>query len=90
MKLLALVGRGFLLLASMAFLTGVSLFVVGAYLATWPLMRKSPRNARMQSVIDMAVALMGVVRAYGLDRMVTDQFEDSGEESASEVAPNSA
>lgn len=77
MRLLAFTGRFALFLAVMAFLTAVSLFVGGAFLATWPIMRVSPRNRRLQSLVGLAVALMSVVRAYNLDRLPGTATEDT-------------
>src|SRR2546421_5984644 len=64
MRLLRLLGRGFLILASMLFLAAVSLFAVGAYLATWPVLRTSPRNARLRAMVDVGVAILGLARAF--------------------------
>lgn len=76
MKLLGIVGRFALFLASMAFLTAVSFFVIGAYVASWPITRISPRNRRMQSVVGLAVAGVTVARAWGLE----DRFMEAATE----------
>lgn len=75
MKNLALfVGRIVLFLSSMALITGLSLFVVGGFLMTWPILRLSPRSARTKSLMQLAVAIMGTVNAYGasIDSMKND------------------
>lgn len=76
----ALVGKFALFIAAMAFLTALSMFVGGAYLASWPIMRISPRHRRVQSVMALAVAGMAAARAYGLDRNVTKDTEGDVED----------
>lgn len=66
MRLAKFVGQCVLFLASMALLTGVSLFIVGGYLATWPILRQSPRSARMQALVGLGTAIFALVQAYGL------------------------
>lgn len=68
MKLAAFVGKFMLFLATMALLTGVSLFVVGGYLATWPILRQSPKSARVQSIVGLGTAIMALVQAYNMGR----------------------
>lgn len=68
MKPFVLVGKSLLFLASMLFIAGLSLFVAGSYFATWPLMRLSPRNARVQTLMSLAVAAVAVLNAYGLGK----------------------
>ena len=58
-------GRLALLAATAAFLTGVSLLILGSYLMTWPVLRKSPRNQRLSATIDMATAGLALLAAYG-------------------------
>jgi hypothetical protein len=82
MKLAVLVGKFALFLAGMAFLTAASFFVLGAYLASWPIMRISPRNRKMTSLIGLAVSAMAVARAYGIENMLdgkgdTEDTEDT-------------
>lgn len=64
-RLAVFVGKFALFLASMAFLTALSLFIVGAYLATMPVLRLSPRNKRVQAATGAAVAIVALIRAYG-------------------------
>lgn len=75
MRLAKFAGKFALFIAGMALLTFISLFVVGAYLATWPIMRVSPRSRRLTSLMELATAAMGAARAYGLDK-----FTEPGEE----------
>ncbi len=50
--------------ATLAFLTGVSLFLLGSFIATWPIMRKSPRNRRIKASMDLAAAAMTALTAF--------------------------
>lgn len=66
MRLAAFAGKFALFLAGLAWLTFISLFVVGAYLASWPIMRVSPGNRKVTSLMGLAVSGMAAARAYGL------------------------
>lgn len=68
-RLFVFMGKLALFIAGMALLTVIGLFVTGAYLASWPLTRKSPRNERITSLMALAVAGMTLARAYGLDKL---------------------
>lgn len=61
MKMATFVGRVLLFLASMALITGISFFVVGAYLTTWPILRLSPRSARTKAAMQVATGLFALV-----------------------------
>lgn len=87
MRLAKFAGSFALFIAGMALLTFISLFVVGAYLATWPIMRVSPRSRRLTSLMELATAVMGAARAYGLDKSLTPDT-DEGEEVTGEVVPD--
>lgn len=54
--------RGFgklaLLAATAAFLTAVSLLLLGSFLITWPVLRKSPRDQKIQAATNLASAGM--------------------------------
>lgn len=78
MKMAVFAGKCVLFLASMALITGISLFVVGSYLTTWPLLRLSPRSARTKAAMQIATGVMSLVATLKPD------------EDADEVAPNSA
>lgn len=64
--LAAFVGKLLLFLASMALITGMSLFVVGGWLVTLPILRLSPRNRRMTALMGAGAAMMTLAQAYGL------------------------
>lgn len=51
-------GKLALLAASAAFLVSISLLIGGSFLMTYPLLRKSPKNRRMQATMQMASAGM--------------------------------
>lgn len=57
-------GKLALLAATAALLTAVSLLLVGSYLMTWPVLRKSPRNRRIQATVELATAGMALLMAY--------------------------
>lgn len=76
-KLFATLGKFALFLVGMVFLTGVSLFVVGAYLATWPIMRVSPRDRRLTSLMGLATAVMATARAYNFDKPTKPATDDT-------------
>lgn len=50
--------------ATAAFLTAVSLFLLGAFLMTWPIMRKSPRSKRIKASSDLAAAAITALGAF--------------------------
>lgn len=87
MRLAAFAGRFALFIAGMALLTFISLFVVGAYLATWPIMRVSPRSRRLTSLMELATAAMGAARAYGLDKFTEPPAPDATEDTEPEYTP---
>jgi hypothetical protein len=64
MRLAKFLGQIVLFLASMALITGLSLFLVGSYLLTWPVLRLSPEERRTKALLQAGVALMGVLQAY--------------------------
>ena len=72
---LAALGRMMLTVATMAFLAGVSLFIVGSYLMTWPILRLSPRNRRLQVATQLASAVLATVREF----TPMEMFDDDGE-----------
>lgn len=53
------------LAATMAFLVSVSLFLSGAFLATWPILRHSPRDRRLRAIAELAAAAMAAATAFG-------------------------
>jgi hypothetical protein len=66
-RIAAFVGKLALALVGMALLTAAGLFVVGAYCATWPILRLPPRQRQLRAGLDVAVALAALVAALGLD-----------------------
>ena len=79
MRLARLFGRAFLGLAGVAFLVGVSLFLFGSYLLTWPVLRLPPRERRMQAAVQLGSAVMGAMMAFrppGMPGDVHDQEEE--------------
>ena len=75
MRLLTFVGRILVFLASMAFITGLSLFVVGGFCLTYPVTRMSPRSARTRALMQLFTALMTLASAYGLDAKLQQSAE---------------
>lgn len=51
-------------IAILGFLSAVSLLLLGSFLMTWPIMRKSPRDAKIQATVEMASAVMGAIQVY--------------------------
>lgn len=76
MKAVAKLGKAFgglvLLVAVMAFITAISLFVVGGFLVSWPILRLSPRGRRKQSVVNLGVALMAAYVAFQPEQLEDD------------------
>ena len=85
MALLKLIGKAFLFLAACAILTASGLFVVGAYLTTWPLMRKSPRNRRLLALMQLGETVTALARAFAPEPIITQEDSTNGE-----VTPKSA
>lgn len=61
------IGKLTLLLAATAFLTAVSLFLLGSYILTWPILRKSPRERRIAASVELATAGMAMLAAIRPD-----------------------
>lgn len=57
------VGNFAMLGAAMAFLVGITLFLTGSFLITWPLHRTSPRNRKLRATMDMVTAGMTLLTA---------------------------
>lgn len=63
---------GFALLAAgLAFVTAVSLLLLGSFIATWPIMRRSPRDRKVRAMVDLASSVMVALSAFA-DNDVTD------------------
>lgn len=80
--LFRLAGRFALLLATMAFLVGVSLFIVGSYILTWPILRLSPRDQKIAALTDVAAAGMKLMTVFSASQVkaLAEEFADSVEE----------
>lgn len=77
-RLFRLAGRFALLLVTMAFLTAVSLFIIGGFLLTWPLLRLSPRDRKLKATADFATAGMTLLTVFSdghIKKMVADSLE---------------
>lgn len=81
------IGRLALWLASMAFLTGVSLFVIGSFLLTWPLLRLSPRDKRIRAGVDFASSAMTLLTTFS-DRSVEAMLTQSEPEEDTDEEPD--
>jgi hypothetical protein len=57
------IGKLTLLLVSLTVITGVSLLLFGSWLLTWPVLRLSPTNRKVRSVVDLAAAAMAALAA---------------------------
>lgn len=68
-KLGSALGRLVLLLALAALITGMSLFVLGGWLTTWPILRLSPRGQRKAALTNLAAAVMGVATAFAPEEL---------------------
>jgi hypothetical protein len=58
-------------LVGMALLAAAALFVVGSFLATWPVLRLPPRQRHLRAVMDLAGAVMQAVAVFGPERVST-------------------
>lgn len=80
MKLIfGFIGKSFLFLFALTIVSAMTFFVVGTYAMSYPIMRLSPRDRRVKAVIDLGVACMTTIRAYGLDRQFTPPTGDTGD-----------
>lgn len=81
MKSLVTFAAKFMLwLASMALLTGLGLFICGAYFMSYPIRGGlSAKSERMQAIMGVGVAIMNVARAYGLDEKAQEMATGASE-----------
>lgn len=77
MKIIGLFGRLILGIAGFSLMTGMMLFMVGAYLVTMPLMRLSPKERRMRAAMDMAAAVFGMIRSYAPVESGDEELDES-------------
>lgn len=80
MRILRLLGKALVFCATLAMLAGVCLFLTGAYLATYPLMRKSRFHARREAIAQLAVSLFSLAQTLQVDADAV-QDPDSGDAS---------
>lgn len=59
------VGKFAILIATMAILTGLSLFLFGTWFCTYPLLRLPPRERRVRASADFAAAGLALMTAFG-------------------------
>lgn len=81
------VGKLFLFLAAMAFLALVSVFVIGSFILTWPILRMSPRDRRIKSSMDFASSGMTMLTAFtdgSIRKAVADAMEEPAETETSD------
>jgi hypothetical protein len=62
--LIRCIGNLFCLVAAMAFLTSVSLFILGGFILTFPVLRVSPRNRRVQAATQIISAGMALLSTF--------------------------
>lgn len=75
-------GKIALLLATMAFLAVISLFVVGSFILTWPVHRSSPRERKLKASMDFAQAGMTLLTAFSegsMRKMMEEALEPENE-----------
>ena len=68
------------MLATCAFLVAVSLFVIGSYILTWPLLRLSPRERRIRATVDFASSAMATLTAFTGDKAMTQLAPDDADD----------
>lgn len=54
--------------AGLAFLTAVSLLVLGSFIATWPILRLSPRERRLRASVELAAAGLTLLSTFAAGR----------------------
>ena len=60
----ATLGKLALLLACMAFLTGIGVLILGGFLCTWPIHRQGPRSRKLRSAVDtLELVIPAMIRA---------------------------
>lgn len=65
-------GKLALFVATAAFLTSVSLFLLGAFCLTWPIMRKSPKERRIAATVNLAQAGLTTIQAFAREHETRD------------------
>jgi hypothetical protein len=75
-------GKLAFLLVSLTVITGVSLLLFGSYILTWPVLRLSPNNRKVRTMVDLAGAAMAALAAMQTE----DKTEDKNESAAKSVS----
>jgi heme A synthase len=60
----AFAGRWVVALLGLAILSVASLFVVGAFLTTYPILRLSPRDRRVKAALNAALAIAALAACF--------------------------
>lgn len=53
--------------ATLGIMAGVSLFLVGTYVLTFPVLRKSPKARKLRATVDLASALVTTLAVFERD-----------------------
>lgn len=61
----AALGRFILLLASLVFVAALSIFALGTFILTWPILRLSPRDQKLRATTNFASAAMTLFTVLG-------------------------
>jgi len=61
-------GKLAFLLVSLTVITGVSLLLFGSYILTWPVLRLSPTNRKVKTMVDLAGAAMAALAAMQAEK----------------------
>jgi len=72
-------GKLALLLVSLTVITGVSLLLFGSYILTWPVLRLSPRDRKVKSLVDLAAAAMAALAALQPENKHAPVPDETGE-----------
>lgn len=65
-------GKLVLTLAGMALITAAALFVLAAFLTTWPILRLSPRERHLKATLDAAAAGAQLLAAFKGEQLLED------------------
>lgn len=74
-SMLRFLGKTILSLALLAFVAAVSLFVVGSYIVTWPVLRLPPKSRKRAAMLQAGVSLFALSQAFAPE----DNPEDPSE-----------
>lgn len=88
--LIAGVGKILLLLATLAFVIFLSLFVATSFFLTWPILRLSPRDRKIKAMMNLAQSVMTALSVFSEDnvkRMMAEALEETEEEPPDDEEP---